>query len=42
MTLEGIEFLITNATMNKIAQVAKNLGYIVAEAGADAITTLIK
>ena len=42
ITLEGIEFLITNSTMNKIAQVAKNLGYIVAEAGADAITTLIK
>ncbi len=37
ITLEGIEFLIENSTMNKIASAAKEIGLTVAEAG---ITTL--
>lgn len=37
ITLEGIEFLIENSTMNKIASAAKEIGLTVAEAG---ITTI--
>lgn len=42
ITLEGIEFLIENSTMNKIATAAKEVGLIVAEAGITALTETLK
>lgn len=35
ITLEGIEFLIENSVMSKIAAAAKEVGLVVAEAGVD-------
>lgn len=35
ITLEGIEFLIENSAMSKIAAAAKEVGLVVAEAGVD-------
>lgn len=42
ITLEGIEFLIENSTMNKIATAAKEIGLTVAEAGITSLVDKIK
>lgn len=42
ITLKGIEFLIENSMMNKIAKTAKDAGMIVAEAGIDKVMDLLK
>lgn len=41
ITLDGIQFLIENSTMNKIASAAKEVGMIVAEGGISALTNMI-